>query len=52
MVDIIFFDLDGTLVNSLNTISYYANLALKENGIIIREEKNKKDWNSFLCDKA
>lgn len=26
--------------------------ALKENGIIIREEKNKKDWNSFLCDKA
>ncbi len=27
------FDLDGTLVNSLNTISYYANLVLKENGI-------------------
>lgn len=27
------FDLDGTLVNSINTISYYANLVLKENGI-------------------
>ena len=40
MTKLCIFDLDGTLINSLPTIAYYANLALSESGLEpIDEEK-------------
>ena len=33
MIKLCIFDLDGTLLNTIGTISHYGNLALKKNGI-------------------
>ena len=42
MVKLCIFDLDGTVLDTIHTIAYYANEALKKNGIeVIDEEKYK-----------
>lgn len=44
MKKLIIFDLDGTILNTLPTIAYYGNLALRENGFDTIEEELYKSF--------
>jgi len=47
MKKLVIFDLDGTVLNTLPTIAYYGNMALRENGFDTIEEEKYKSFLGF-----